>query len=284
MALQVIDPSDGFILYEEDIALLTGTNWCNDRILHFGLKYALSPKNFPENIPKLSPSSSSSSFHTIDPIALSYLNHLCESEEEKIQFGRDNNYHQKKNEKKTFFFLPVANNSSSFSSSSHWSLLLFYTSSKTFLHFDSIENSGNNYVAEKLAENISIAFGISSAGVPFNMKFPSTPRQSNSYDCGVYVILMAEVLADFLHSNLHPYDDDDTESNYHFKEAIEVDNYESSNNSNDSKKRKTSFSLITEEVIAEMEDLLREKVTPNAAKEYRKKLFSYFKSLLRPAT
>ena len=282
MASQYIDPDDGFILYEEDIALLTGTNWCNDRILHFGLKYALSPKNLPENIPKLSPSSSSSSsFNTIDPIALSYLNHLCESEEEKIQFGRDNNYHQKK---KSSFFLPVANNSSSFSSSSHWSLLLFDTSSKTFLHFDSVENSGNNYVAEKLAENISIAFGISSAGVPLSMKFPSTPRQSNSYDCGVYVILMAEVLANLLHSNLQPYDDDDTESNYHLKEAIQVDNYESNNNSNHSKKRKTSFSLIAEEVIAEMEDLLREKVTPNAVKEYRTKLYSYFKSLLRPAT
>jgi sentrin-specific protease 8 len=82
----------------------------------------------------------------------------------------------------------------------HWSLLVWRPrntkGSPTFYHFDSCGNI-NSQSAKRLAQAIASAFHVH-CGAFRNAR---TPKQMNGYDCGIYVMLIAEYLAAGLPAN-----------------------------------------------------------------------------------
>eukprot|EP00246_Nothoceros_aenigmaticus_P005032 TRINITY_DN16843_c0_g1_i1.p1 TRINITY_DN16843_c0_g1~~TRINITY_DN16843_c0_g1_i1.p1 ORF type:complete len:229 (-),score=25.11 TRINITY_DN16843_c0_g1_i1:122-808(-) len=74
----------------------------------------------------------------------------------------------------------------------HWSLLVYSRQRNIFEHFDSM--SGTNWrQARALFNVIKPVMGPESSSA--KLSEPSTPQQENSYDCGVYVMAIAEVIS-----------------------------------------------------------------------------------------
>lgn len=92
-----------------------------------------------------------------------------------------------------YLFLPI-NDSNSVNleeSGSHWSLLVYIQSRNKFFHFDSIENH-NITAARAVADKLNILSGM--AGENVQLEPCKTPQQYNSVDCGIYMIIIAEIL------------------------------------------------------------------------------------------
>ena len=79
---------------------------------------------------------------------------------------------------------------------SHWSLLVYDRNDDGFYHFDSAgQHSGNIALAEDSARQFAVAFG-EKQHRPRVKPVANSPRQTNGYDCGMFVLLCAENLAD----------------------------------------------------------------------------------------
>lgn len=69
----------------------------------------------------------------------------------------------------------------------HWSLLVLERGTRSFWHFDSI--AGKNFkVAREISSRISEVLGLGE----FRVQEHWTPQQKNSFDCGVFVVAIAE--------------------------------------------------------------------------------------------
>lgn len=75
---------------------------------------------------------------------------------------------------------------------SHWSLLIFENTSNRFYHYDSIQ--GHNKDSAKVISNKVLSFITGSVGLMAVVEERQTPQQQNSYDCGVLLIIMAELI------------------------------------------------------------------------------------------
>ena len=87
----------------------------------------------------------------------------------------------------------------------HWSLLAYLRgvegADDAFLHFDSL-GAANATAANALAAAAAEALGGPRAvAAARNVRHdpPGTPRQTNGYDCGVYVLEMADAVCDARH-------------------------------------------------------------------------------------
>jgi sentrin-specific protease 8 len=118
-------------------------------------------------------------------------------------------------------FFPLNNNTSvTKSGGSHWTLLVLDVPRAAIYSFDSMQGS-NDRAANKLAKALApllpklqsasdssdakkqskeatkeaSASASSSKSANVTVSFPPTPQQNNGFDCGVYTLLVAEVLA-----------------------------------------------------------------------------------------
>lgn len=165
----------GCIVYESDATLLEDRNWLNDSLLLFAML-------------RLEERHANPSLAFMDPCVVSYLNCQCASDAERVQFGADNNLGSK-----SHLLVPITNSTSFDRSSTHWSLLVIETASRVCAHFDSCQQS-NYEAALATTRNLLVALCL-----PHNSDLQlikaKSPHQQNSYDCGVYTILFADVLA-----------------------------------------------------------------------------------------
>ncbi len=85
----------------------------------------------------------------------------------------------------------------------HWSLLAWHTHSRTFRHYDSASGL-NTWHARRLAAAAAVLVGTAPQGhsgndgpsqAPEVVEGCNSPQQRNSYDCGMFVLLVAEQLA-----------------------------------------------------------------------------------------
>ncbi|KAJ2824802.1 SUMO1 sentrin specific peptidase 8 [Coemansia furcata] len=76
---------------------------------------------------------------------------------------------------------------------SHWSLLVYCRPTRTFYHYDSI-NRHNRSFAERAAGRFLRVLE-PRRGDGFYFKSVQTPQQNNDFDCGIYVLAIAEELA-----------------------------------------------------------------------------------------
>lgn len=76
---------------------------------------------------------------------------------------------------------------------SHWSLLVYCRLTRTFYHYDSI-NRHNRQFAERAAGRLLRVLEPTLRD-GFYFKSMQTPQQNNDFDCGIYVLAIAEELA-----------------------------------------------------------------------------------------
>lgn len=81
------------------------------------------------------------------------------------------------------------------------SLLAYDRASHTFRHYDSSAGCGNSHVAKRLFTSLHRAV---SGGHPCTLEahVAGMPQQTNGYDCGVYVLAVADALCAWLGSGL----------------------------------------------------------------------------------
>ncbi|KAL3658776.1 hypothetical protein V7S43_016145 [Phytophthora oleae] len=175
MAQQVLNYHD-VQLYDSDVALFAGRHWLNDNAINFYLQY-------------LTQTCAPSDVLLMDPAVVSCLLHQCEDEDEYQDLARGLSLQGKK-----LCIIPVTDNDSLGGDSSHWSLLLYQNSK--FRHFDS--SSGHNqHAAQQIAESFELL--LQAAGRHDGASGPveevqDAPQQRNGYDCGMYVLVLAEYL------------------------------------------------------------------------------------------
>ncbi|KAI5082870.1 hypothetical protein GOP47_0002613 [Adiantum capillus-veneris] len=75
----------------------------------------------------------------------------------------------------------------------HWSLLVYRRDLNKFQHYDSMGGMNARH-ARKLATTIQSFLGPDAASANFEEAW--TPHQVNGYDCGVYVMAVAQVLCE----------------------------------------------------------------------------------------
>ncbi|KAJ2759526.1 SUMO1 sentrin specific peptidase 8, partial [Coemansia nantahalensis] len=76
---------------------------------------------------------------------------------------------------------------------SHWSLLVYCRLTRTFYHYDSISKHNRDFAERAAGRFLRVLEPRVKEG--FFFKSMQTPQQNNDYDCGVYVLAIAEELA-----------------------------------------------------------------------------------------
>ena len=96
-----------------------------------------------------------------------------------------------------YIFLPVNNNDYlDRDAGSHWSLLVYNKSNNEFYHHDPIRGTNNRHALE-------IVKGMAKASKNFKDRITNieSPQQKNGYDCGTYVIMYANNIAENIVNN-----------------------------------------------------------------------------------
>ena len=171
------------VIYGSDLALVQSkTAWLNDACVNFFFEWT--KRRLDNAMP----------VKLLDPSVVSFFVHQCIEEEEINDFVNDVSFPVTGK-----IFIPV--NDSMVESTawqtkggSHWSLLLVVKSKREiqFWHFDSVQGSGNLRAAEDIAKKLGrYCFDIVSCPVVE----AATPPQSNGYDCGIHMLVAAQIFA-----------------------------------------------------------------------------------------
>ncbi|XP_028398362.1 sentrin-specific protease 8-like [Dendronephthya gigantea] len=173
MTDQIVLNFQDSLLRESDVKLLEDGHWLNDKIIGFMFEYfEYIVFNSLEDV------------LFVNPDVAQYTK-LCQGAELAI-FLEPLGMHRKKT-----IFIPVNSNSNPEGvGGTHWSLLVYDADEIKFKHYDSCLSSNHPHAVQ-----------LSNAIQPFlrvqqRVKFVEemTPQQINSYDCGVYVISITQVL------------------------------------------------------------------------------------------
>jgi len=165
-------------LYESDVILLQHGKWLNDIIIGFIYEYfeyeqfKMLTKDFGFISPEL-----------VQFIKLSNCNSDIRDQTSGLDLSS-----------KELLFLPINDNVSyEHAGGMHWSLLVYERHRGIFHHFDSA-NQMNDKHARNTAEKIfNVLTGSCGKDIIFNSHLES-PQQDNSYDCGVYIICITEII------------------------------------------------------------------------------------------
>lgn len=162
------------LLRESDVHLLTGPHWLNDQIISFYLEYL--QRNILNDCPDLL---------FVSPDVVQCLKFV--SRQEMSIFLEP----LKANEKQ-FIFLPLNDNNEVKAGGSHWSLLVFSRPEETFFYYDSINNRG---ISLRTLRPFLCELAAALNCHEFDIRQGECVSQSNSYDCGVHVLVNIEILA-----------------------------------------------------------------------------------------
>ncbi|XP_061617016.1 sentrin-specific protease 8 isoform X1 [Phyllopteryx taeniolatus] len=167
------------LLRRSDVSLLEGPHWLNDQIIGFAFEYFAS-----ERFRILG-----ESVVFVSPQVTQFIK--CSSCPEELAMFLD----PLELASRRWVFLAVNDNSEQSAGGSHWSLLVYHHKSNHFSHYDS-QNGSNSLHARRIASKLEpmLCVGREAAFV----EEPS-PVQQNSYDCGMYVICIAEALCEKPH-------------------------------------------------------------------------------------
>ncbi|KAL5581176.1 hypothetical protein UlMin_013618 [Ulmus minor] len=159
------------VLRREDLDILSGPNFLNDRIIEFYFSY-------------LASSNPSDDILLVPPSISFWITNFPDKDSLK-DFVEPLNLPDKR-----LVLFPVNDNNdvSVAAGGSHWSLLVYERKTNLFVHHDS--NGGmNKWQARKLYNAVSYA-----ATDAKYIDFTDSPQQVNGYDCGLYVTAIARVI------------------------------------------------------------------------------------------
>ncbi|XP_040269616.1 sentrin-specific protease 8 [Bufo bufo] len=169
---QVVLSYGDSLLRSSDVALLDAPHWLNDNIIGFIFEFLASklPPSTTEKVALLSPEVSqfikccgTDAREFLEPLELL---------------------------KKELVLLPVNDNAGTEAGGTHWSLLAYLRSVREFLHYDSAPGTNAPH-ARLMAKNLSSLL----VGNPCYRE-EEAPAQHNSYDCGMYVVCVAQALCE----------------------------------------------------------------------------------------
>jgi sentrin-specific protease 8 len=166
------------LLYRSDLQLLEYPNWLNDRLIAFVYEYFEYEKyeSRKQQVAFVNPSVSQfiKLDGDLDEVIACFLGPLDLSS-------------------KQFIFLPINdNNDPENTGGSHWSLLFVNKPESTFMHYDSSRGS-NRSIAFKLFLKLKAYFACDHF-----VDEPKSPQQTNTCDCGVYVISVTDSITNCL--------------------------------------------------------------------------------------
>lgn len=165
------------LLLESDVRLLDSSQWINDKLIGFAFEYFENELYSSDEISFLHPS-------------LVQLVKMSPAIEAKLIVE------PLKLNLRSLIFVPLSDNESTSAGGTHWSLLVCDMKSKNILLFDSLS------VKQQLPKEISQKFSHILSFDCGNVIPSSSPTQTNSHDCGVYVIAIAEYICEqFLQNN-----------------------------------------------------------------------------------
>lgn len=164
------------LLRSSDVSLLEGPHWLNDQVIGFAFEY-FSAERFGVL---------GDAIIFISPEVTQFIKYASCHEELAVflePLGLSS---------RQWVFLPVNDNSNQTAGGSHWSLLVYHHHSNRFSHYDS-QNGSNSLHACRIASKLEPFLG---AGRKAAFVEEPCPSQQNSYDCGMYVICIAEALCE----------------------------------------------------------------------------------------
>ena len=160
-------------IYRRDVELLQTGQWLNDAVINYCLRRL--ELRFP------------SFLLFMDPSIVSFLRLQCEECEEWDELANALLLPSRK-----WLIVPVNDNEAFDGVSSHWSLLVLYVPNGKLLHFDSF-GCYNHNAAVATAEKLF--FLLKRTDIPQVERAIPSPQQNNNCDCGVFLLLTAEWLA-----------------------------------------------------------------------------------------
>lgn len=163
------------LLRVSDVQLLQGPHWLNDQIISFYFEY-LEKIKYKANQDML----------FVSPEVTQCIKIVPEAEIGIFlsPLGA---------ETKPFIFFPLNDNSTHRAGGSHWSLLVFSRPESAFFHFDS-SASTNLPHCQQIVSKMKHFLGKPNA----LFKSVRCLQQSNSYDCGIHVLCMADNISDYI--------------------------------------------------------------------------------------
>lgn len=164
------------LLRRSDVSLLEGPHWLNDQVIGFAFEYFCLDRF----------RALGEAIIFISPEVTQFIK--CASCPEELALFLE----PLALPSRRWVFLAVNDNSNQMAGGSHWSLLLYHHSSNHFAHYDS-QNGSNSLHARRIAAKLEPFLGASRKAL--FMEEPCPPQQ-NSYDCGMYVICIAEALCE----------------------------------------------------------------------------------------
>mmetsp|Transcript_12698 Transcript_12698/g.20244 ORF Transcript_12698/g.20244 Transcript_12698/m.20244 type:complete len:271 (-) Transcript_12698:71-883(-) len=181
------------VLYDRDVQLFKGRSWLNDACINFYFRY-LEYDVFGHE-------GAHETVIFMDPAVVSFMMLQCTDDDDYDDLRRG-----LKLDQKSLIFVPVNDNTSFDSSSTHWSLLacVRYNNAINCVHLDS-GGGANGARAEQVAAQLrQTLLGAADRGSGNDIPTlqlvdvsAQTPRQTNSYDCGMYTIVFAEFFAKY---------------------------------------------------------------------------------------
>lgn len=162
------------LLRRSDVSLLDPPSWLNDRVIGFAFEY-FAHGRFP---------GCSDRVCFVSPEVTQFIK--CAGDRAEVAaflepLGLP---------AKTAVFLAVNDNGGPAAGGTHWSLLVYLRERAGFLHYDS-HGASNAAHARRVAAKLEAFLG---AEGRLAFLEEEAPAQQNSYDCGMYVICIAEAL------------------------------------------------------------------------------------------
>lgn len=164
------------LLRRSDVSLLEGPHWLNDQVIGFAFEY------FSANRFRVL----GETILFICPQVTQFIK--CVSCPAELAMFLEPLHLASRH----WVFLAVNDNSSQAAGGTHWSLLVYHHRSNHFAHYDS-QNGSNSRHARRIASNLEPFLGAGREAVFVEQPCPS---QQNGYDCGMYVICIAELLCE----------------------------------------------------------------------------------------
>jgi sentrin-specific protease 8 len=174
--LSSIRPS--FQLCDDDLQLLKPDGWLNDQCIEFWWDHVV------QFNPKLRESEDGLIF-------------ICPSVMHMVKFLTADDFvvlEDLKLNKKNLILMPVNNNQSEDVGGSHWALLCFHRLENKFYFYDSCKNL-NLGCAKAITEKMVGALGVQNT-TTLQIE-QSTPQQANGTDCGLHMLLVAELVGKY---------------------------------------------------------------------------------------
>jgi sentrin-specific protease 8 len=163
-----------FIAGPEDIQLTTPHQWLNDQCIEYWWDHVIQIN------PGFQETEDGMTF--VCPSVMHMLNFLDDG-----NFGALNDL---KLDRKSLILMPINNNQEISVGGTHWSLLCFLRSGNKFYHFDSCGNM-NLECSRRISAKIAQIATVESFSF---IAVSDMPRQINGSDCGLYMLLAAELV------------------------------------------------------------------------------------------